>query len=134
MKGVAIREHRDRFEFQGLTGISALSLKRRRPGQAAAGWRAGHRRGRGRFWSRRRGATQDVTAAARDALRKVQEFIEDNQKAFKSSLCQYRRVHRRAGAQLENVDEDFGQHSAIHRCAGAQPRTASTTSPPGWRT
>ena len=47
------------------------------------------------------GATQDVTQAARDTLRKVQEFIEENQKAFHSTLDN---LDKFTGALARNSD------------------------------
>jgi phospholipid/cholesterol/gamma-HCH transport system substrate-binding protein len=59
-KNVAIRKDTAiGLEFQGLTGIAALSLK---------------------------GGSPDEPALARDALLKVQSLIEDNQKALKSAI------------------------------------------------
>ena len=50
------------------------------------------------------GATQDVTQAARDALRKVQEFIEDNQKTFKSALANVDAFSAALARNSERVD------------------------------
>ena len=111
-KGVAIRADTEiGLEFQGLTGISALSLKGGDPSKPPLVGAANIKED-GPLLTAPPGATQDVTQAARDALRKVQEFIEDNQKVFKSALA--------------NVD-------AFSPRWPATP-SASITSPPGLKT
>lgn len=85
-KNVAVRADTEiSLEFQGLTGISALSLKGGDPTKPPL---AGGKTAKDEqpVMVAPPGATQDVTAAARDALRKVQELIEDNQKAIKAAL------------------------------------------------
>lgn len=86
-KGVAIRPDTEiSLEFQGLTGISALSLKGGDPNQPPL---IGGKTAADQMPTMVAppGATQDVTAAARDALRKVQELIQDNQAAIKAALA-----------------------------------------------
>lgn len=85
-KNVAIRKDTAiGLEFQGLTGIAALSLK---GGDPAAPALAGAKTAKddSPLLVAPPGATQDVTTAARDALLKVQNLIEDNQKALKSAI------------------------------------------------
>lgn len=85
-KSVAIRPDTEiTLEFQGLTGISALSLKGGDPSKAPL---AGGKTAKDDMpvLIAPPGATQDVTAAAREALRKVQELIEENQKTIKAAL------------------------------------------------
>lgn len=74
------------LEFQGLTGISALSLKGGDPAKAPVVG-ATNIKDEAPLLVAPPGATQDVTQAARDALRKVQELIEDNQKALKGAIA-----------------------------------------------
>ncbi len=86
-KGVAIRNDTEiSLEFQGLTGISALSLKGGDPSQPPL---IGGKTLLDQMPTMIAppGATQDVTAAARDALRKVQELIQENQAAIKAALA-----------------------------------------------
>lgn len=86
-KNVAIRpDTQISLEFQGLTGISALSLKGGDPDQPPL---VGAKTIKDQMpmMIAPPGATQDVTAAAREALRKVQELIEDNQKSIKAALA-----------------------------------------------
>jgi phospholipid/cholesterol/gamma-HCH transport system substrate-binding protein len=86
-KGVTIRpDVQIALEFQGLTGISALSLKGGDPDQPPL---IGGKTAKDQMPTMIAppGATQDVTTAAREALRKVQELIEDNQKSIKAALA-----------------------------------------------
>jgi phospholipid/cholesterol/gamma-HCH transport system substrate-binding protein len=86
-KNVAIRpDTQISLEFQGLTGISALSLK---GGDSDQPPLVGGKTAKDQMPTMIAppGATQDVTAAAREALRKVQELIEDNQKSVKAALA-----------------------------------------------
>src|SRR5258708_5355279 len=85
-KGVAVRKDTEiSLEFQGLTGIAALWLKGGTPAEPAlVGGKTAKEESP--MLIAPAGATQDVTTAARDALRKVQELIEENQKTIKSTL------------------------------------------------
>jgi phospholipid/cholesterol/gamma-HCH transport system substrate-binding protein len=86
-KNVAIRPDTEiTLEFQGLTGISALSLRGGDPAKAPlVGGKTAKDDGMPVMIAPP-GATQDVTTAAREALRKVQELIEENQKTIKAAL------------------------------------------------
>lgn len=82
-KSVAIRpDTQISMEFQGLTGIAALSLKGGNPALPAL---VGDKSNPPTLVAPP-GATADVTTAARDVLLKVNEFISENQKAFKSAI------------------------------------------------
>jgi len=70
------------LEFQGLTGIAALSLKGGNPSLPAL---VGSKENPPVLIAPP-GATTDVTQAARDTLRRVDDFIAENQKAFHSAL------------------------------------------------
>jgi phospholipid/cholesterol/gamma-HCH transport system substrate-binding protein len=103
-KSVAIREDTEiGLEFQGLTGISALSLKGGNPDKPPL-IGAAKITDDGPLLVAPPGATQDVTQAARDALRKVQEFIEDNQTAFKNALANIDSFTAALARNSENVD------------------------------
>lgn len=103
-KGVAIRADTEiGLEFQGLTGISALSLKGGDPNKPPLVGAASIKDD-GPLLTAPPGATQDVTQAARDALRKVQEFIEDNQKVFKSALANVDAFSAALARNSERVD------------------------------
>ena len=100
-KLVAVRKDTEvGLEFQGLTGIAALSLKGGDPSTPPV---AGAKSAKDNppLLTAPPGATQDVTQAARDALRKVQEFIEENQKSFKSAL---ENIDKFSGALARNSD------------------------------
>lgn len=103
-KSVAIRADTEiGLEFQGLTGISALSLKGGDPSKPPLVGAASIKDD-GPLLVAPPGATQDVTQAARDALRKVQEFIEDNQKVFKSALANVDAFSAALARNSERVD------------------------------
>lgn len=103
-KGVAIRADTEiGLEFQGLTGISALSLKGGDPSKPPLVGAVSVKED-GPLLTAPPGATQDVTQAARDALRKVQEFIEDNQKVFKSALANVDAFSAALARNSERVD------------------------------
>ena len=103
-KSVAIRADTEiGLEFQGLTGISALSLKGGDPNKPPLVG-AVNIKDDGPLLTAPPGATQDVTQAARDALRKVQEFIEDNQKVFKSTLANIDAFSAALARNSERVD------------------------------
>jgi len=70
------------MEFQGLTGIAALSLKGGDPSKPPL---VGSK-DNPPLLTAPPNATSDVTQAARDVLTKVNEFITENQKAFKSAI------------------------------------------------
>jgi phospholipid/cholesterol/gamma-HCH transport system substrate-binding protein len=97
-KSVAVRADTEAgLEFQGLTGIASVSLK---GGSESSPVLTGSK-DNPPVLNAPPGATQDVTQAARDALRKVQDFIEENQKAFHSAL---ENIDRFSGALARNSD------------------------------
>lgn len=82
-KTVAVRPDTEAgLEFQGLTGIASVSLK----GGSPSATPLNGDKANPPLLTAPPGATQDVTQAAREALRKVQDFIEENQNAFHSTL------------------------------------------------
>ena len=70
------------LEFQGLTGIASLAL---RGGSAAAPILAGDR-DNPPLLTAPPGATEDITQAARDALRRLDLFLAENQKALHGAI------------------------------------------------
>ena len=103
-KNVAVRADTEiSLEFQGLTGISALSLKGGDPSKPPL---AGGKTAKDEqpVMVAPPGATQDVTAAARDALRKVQELIEDNQQAIKAALANIEKFTNTLARNSDHVD------------------------------
>lgn len=120
-KSVAVRDDTEiGLEFQGLTGISALSLKGGSPDKTPLVG-APTIKDDGPLLVAPPGATQDVTQAARDALRKVQEFIEDNQKAFKSALANIDSFTAALARNSENVDKTL---ASIEKFTGALGRNS----------
>jgi phospholipid/cholesterol/gamma-HCH transport system substrate-binding protein len=120
-KMVAIRPDTEiGLEFQGLTGISALSLKGGDPDKAPLTGTS-NAKDDGPLLVAPPGATQDVTAAARDALRKVQELIEDNQKALKSAIANIDTFTTALARNSENVDKTLAN---IQQFTGALGRNS----------
>ena len=82
-KSVAVRsDTRIAIEFQGLTGIAAVGLSGGTPSlPPMVGTRD-----KPPTLVGNRGMTQDVTQGARDVLRRIDDFIAENQGAFRSAL------------------------------------------------
>jgi phospholipid/cholesterol/gamma-HCH transport system substrate-binding protein len=98
-KSVAVRpDTQIGMEFQGLTGIAALSLKGGNPASPAL---VGNK-DNPPLLAAPPNATADVTQAARDVLRKVDNFISENQKAFKSAV---ENIDKFSGALARNSDK-----------------------------
>jgi phospholipid/cholesterol/gamma-HCH transport system substrate-binding protein len=97
-KTVAVRSDTEvGLEFQGLTGVAALALKGGSPDlPALTGDKANPP-----LLTAPPGATQDVTQAARDALRRVEDLIAENQKTFHSAL---ENIDRFTGALARNSE------------------------------
>lgn len=70
------------LEFAGLTGIAAISLKGGSPSAAPLTGAKDNPP----LLAAAPGAAQDVTQGARDTLRRLDDFIVENQKAFHSAL------------------------------------------------
>jgi phospholipid/cholesterol/gamma-HCH transport system substrate-binding protein len=120
-KFVAIRADTEiSLEFQGLTGISALSLKGGDPAKPPL---VGAKTAKDEqpIMVAPPGATQDVTAAARDALRKVQELIEENQKAIKSALANIEKFTETLTRNSDHIDSTL---ASIDKFAGALGRNS----------
>jgi phospholipid/cholesterol/gamma-HCH transport system substrate-binding protein len=120
-KNVAVRADTEiSLEFQGLTGISALSLKGGDPAKPPL---VGGKTAKDEqpVMVAPPGATQDVTAAARDALRKVQELIEDNQKAIKAALANIEKFTDTLARNSDHVDSTL---SSIDKFTSALGRNS----------
>jgi phospholipid/cholesterol/gamma-HCH transport system substrate-binding protein len=88
------------LEFQGLTGIAALSLKGGSPSSPALeGDKANPP-----LLIAPPGATQDVMQAARDALRRVDDLIAENQKTFHSALENIDKFTNALARNSERID------------------------------
>jgi phospholipid/cholesterol/gamma-HCH transport system substrate-binding protein len=121
-KSVAVRKDSEiGLEFQGLTGIAALSLKGGNPSTPQLVGAKDNKDDNPPLLIAPPGATQDVTQAARDALRKVQEFIEENQKAFKSAL---ENLEKFSGALANNSDRIDSTLANVDKFSGALARNA----------
>jgi phospholipid/cholesterol/gamma-HCH transport system substrate-binding protein len=97
-KTVAVRSDTEvGLEFQGLTGIASVSLKGGNPSSPVL---AGDKTNPP-LLSAPPGATQDVTQAARDVLRRVDDFIVENQKSFHSAI---ENIDKFSGALARNSE------------------------------
>ena len=104
-KSVAVRADTEiGLEFQGLTGISALSLK---GGNAASPPLTGAKTAKDNppLLAAPPGATQDVTQAARDTMRRLDDFIIDNQKSFHSALENLDKFTTALARNSERIDK-----------------------------
>jgi phospholipid/cholesterol/gamma-HCH transport system substrate-binding protein len=70
------------LDYQGLTGIASLALK----GGAAAAAPISLRDGNLPLLTASSSASQDLMQAARDAIRRIDTFIADNEKSFRNSM------------------------------------------------
>ena len=84
-QSVTVREDTQiSLEFQGLTGIASVALAGGNPeAKVITGAKADETPA---LLTAPPGATQDVTATARDVMRKLDEFITQNQKTFTEAL------------------------------------------------
>ncbi len=89
------------LEFAGLTGIASLSLK---GGSATAPIVAGDKQNPP-LLTAPPGATQDVTQAARDTMRRLDDFIAENQKAFHSALENIDKFSAALARNSERIDK-----------------------------
>ena len=111
-KSVAVRpDTQIGMEFQGLTGIAALSLKGGNPASPAL---VGNK-DNPPLLAAPPNATADVTQAARDVLRKVDDFISENQKAFKSAV---ENIDKFSGALARNSDKIDNITSGLQNLTG----------------
>jgi phospholipid/cholesterol/gamma-HCH transport system substrate-binding protein len=126
-KMVAIRPDTEiGLEFQGLTGISALSLKGGDPAKEPLVG-AKDIKEDGPLLTAPPGATQDVTAAARDALRKVQELIEDNQKALKSAIANIDAFTAALSRNTDNIDKTLANVEKFTNALGRNSESIDKT-------
>lgn len=97
-KSVAVRSDTEiGLEFQGLTGIASLSLQGGTPSLPAL---VGDK-DNPPMLTAPPGAAQDVTQTARETLRRLDDFIADNQKSFHSAL---ENIDKFTGALARNSD------------------------------
>ena len=117
-KNVAVRADTEAgLEFQGLTGIASVSLK---GGSSSAAVLAGPK-DNPPLLKAPPGATQDVTQAAREALRKVQDFIEENRQQFHSAL---ENLDKFSGALVRNSDRIDNTLAGIEKFSSALGRNS----------
>jgi phospholipid/cholesterol/gamma-HCH transport system substrate-binding protein len=101
-KAVAVRTDTEvGLEFQGLTGIALLSLKGGSPSSPVL---VGAKDNPPVLIALP-GATQDVTQAARGTLRRLDDFIADNQKSFHNALDNIEKVSAALARNSDRIDK-----------------------------
>ncbi|MCW5690239.1 MAG: MCE family protein [Pseudolabrys sp.] len=107
------------LEFQGLTGIASVSLIGGDPAATViAGAGAGETPP---ILVAPPGATQDVTQAARDVMRKLDDFITQNQQAFHAALDNIQKFTGALSRNSENIDKTLAN---IEQFTGALGRNS----------
>lgn len=102
-KSVTVREDtRIGLEFQGLTGIASVSLIGGNPAAKVIAGAAGSETPP--VMVAPPGATQDVTQTARDVMRKMDEFISQNQETFKAALTNIEKFTAALSNNSEKID------------------------------
>jgi phospholipid/cholesterol/gamma-HCH transport system substrate-binding protein len=89
------------LEFQGLTGIASLSLK---GGSSSSPVLVGAK-DNPPVLTAPPGATQDVTQAARNTLRRLDDFIAENQKSFHDALDNIDKISAALARNSDRVDK-----------------------------
>ncbi len=107
------------LEFQGLTGIASVSLIGGNPSApVVAGADSGQTPP---LLVAPPGATQDVTQAARDVMRKLDEFISQNQVAFHAALENIEKFTASLSRNSDNIDKTLAN---IEQFTGALGRNS----------
>ncbi|MGA2568135.1 MAG: MlaD family protein [Pseudolabrys sp.] len=99
------------LEFQGLTGIASVALG---GGSPAAPALVGSKDNPPQLMAGP-GAAQDVTQGARDTLRRIDDFIEQNQEAFHNALAnldKFSQALARNSDRIDNITEGLQTFAA----------------------
>jgi phospholipid/cholesterol/gamma-HCH transport system substrate-binding protein len=106
------------LEFQGLTGIASVALTGGSPDSQIV---AGGDKANPPLLTAPPGATQDFTTAARDTLKRLDDFIVANQKAFHDALVNLDKFTETLARNSENVDKTL---ASIEQFTGALGRNS----------
>jgi phospholipid/cholesterol/gamma-HCH transport system substrate-binding protein len=106
------------LEFQGLTGIASVALTGGSPDSQIV---AGGDKDNPPLLTAPPGATQDFTTAARDTLKRLDDFIVANQKAFHDALVNLDKFTETLARNSENVDKTL---ASIEQFTGALGRNS----------
>lgn len=121
-KSVAVRPDTEiGLEFQGLTGIAALSLKGGDPSTPAIVGAKDSKDDNAPLLTAPPGATQDVTQAARDTLRRLDDFIATNQQTFKNALENIDKFTAALANNSQSIDQSLAN---IDKFTGALARNS----------
>jgi phospholipid/cholesterol/gamma-HCH transport system substrate-binding protein len=117
-KSVAIRpDTQIGMEFQGLTGIASLSLK---GGSSSSPALVGSK-DNPPVLTAPPGATADVTQAARDVLAKLNDFITQNQDAFRDTMANLNKFTATLANNSEHINSTL---AGIDKFAGSLSRNS----------
>lgn len=117
-KSVAVRPDTEiSMEFQGLTGIASLSLK---GGSPSAPVLVGSKENPPVLVAPP-GATADVTQTARDVLRRLDDFLAENQKSFHSAVDNIDKFTATLAKNSEHIDNSL---ASIDKFATALSRNS----------
>ena len=117
-KSVAIRPDTEiSMEFQGLTGIASLALK---GGSSTAPALVGSKDNPPVLVAPP-GATADVTQTARDVLRKLDDFLSENQKSFHDAVGNIDKFTATLARNSEHIDSSL---ASIDKFAAALSRNS----------
>jgi len=117
-KSVAVRPDTEiNMEFQGLTGIASLSLK---GGSSSVPPLVGSK-DNPPVLTAPPGATADVTQSARDVLRRLDDFLSQNQETFRSAMRNIDRFTAALAKDSEHIDSTL---ASIDKFAGALSRNS----------
>ncbi len=89
------------MEYQGLTGVAAISLK----GGAADGARFTSQDGTPPLMRAKPGVGQGLTQAARDTLRRIDEILDENAKPFKTAIAGISTFADMLGRNSKRIEE-----------------------------
>ncbi len=117
-KSVSVRKDTEvGLEFQGLTGIASVALKGGGTNSPVLTGDANNPP----ILIAPPGATQDVTTAARDTLKRLDDFLVNNQQAFHDALDNIKNFTATLARNSENVDKTL---ASIERFTGALGRNS----------
>ena len=125
-RSVTVREDtRIGLEFQGLTGIAAVALIGGNPAaKVIAGVGANETPP---LLIAPPGATQDVTQAARDVMRKLDEFITENQKSFTAALQNIEMFTATLSRNSDKIDKTLSNIEQFTAALGSNSQNIDKT-------
>lgn len=112
------------LEFQGLTGIAALSLKGGDPNAPVV---VSEKDQPPPVLTAPPGATQDITQSARDVLRRLEEFLVTNQQSFKNALNNIEKFTATLAQNSEHIDNTLASIDKFSSALGRNSDNIDST-------